>query len=69
VSTPAGELLTVRVAPDGTGCECTCGCGEHAELDLSRPGERDGELLCVTCLASSLRAWVSLHDTLRGLTR
>jgi hypothetical protein len=58
----------VRVAHDGSGCECTCGCGELAELDLRRPGEGVPELLCVDCLASALRAWVEHHDVVRGLS-
>lgn len=59
----------IRVAPDGAGCECTCACGELAELDLRRPGESNGEHLCVDCLATTLRSWVGLHDLLGGLTR
>jgi hypothetical protein len=58
----------VRVAYDGSVCECTCGCGELAELDLRRPGEGSPELLCVDCLATGLQSWVALHDTLRGLS-
>ena len=63
-----GRLLMVRVAPDGASCECTCGCGEHAEIDLRRPGAGVGELLCVDCLATALEVWVAHHDTLRGLS-
>jgi hypothetical protein len=66
--TPLGQLVMVRVAPDGASCECTCGCPEHAELHLRRPGEGDAELLCVDCLATALRSWVALHDSLRGLS-
>ena len=62
------QLMMVLIAPDGVSCECTCECGEHAELDLRRPGKRDGELLCVDCLAKALRSWVSLHDILGRLT-
>jgi len=62
--------MVVLIAPDGVSCECrTCECGEHAELDLRRPGTRDGELLCVECLAKTLRSWVALHDILGRLTR
>lgn len=61
--------MMVLVAPDGVCCECgICECGELAELDLRRPETRDGELLCVECLAKVLRSWVSLHDILGRLT-
>jgi hypothetical protein len=61
--------MTLLVAPDGVSCECgICECGELAELDLRRPGARDGELLCVECLAKVLRSWVALHDILGRLT-
>ena len=68
MSATVSRLLMVRVAPDGTSCECTCRCGELAELDLRRPGEEDQELLCVDCLATALESWVALHDTLQGLS-
>ena len=60
--------MMVLIAPDGVSCECMCKCGDHAELDLRRPGKGDGELLCVDCLAKALRSWVALHDILGRLT-